>query len=458
MFKTKTAVGTAPSDILQHDAITLSSDLVKQWKLPSAQTVTLQMGSFKKLMRVIPANKKSGLKINESLAEMLGLYLTSTSNTFIRLKYNPDTSVISAGPLIGVLLSSYETDLPAKPFGAMTQFCKEAAEAARIQGAHIYFFTPKQISGNQSYVTGWTYGRTWQQQPMPLPDVIYNRLNTRKLENLPAVKQFFRHLNEQQTAIFNEKFLDKTEVFNTLSTNMLVDKYLPESRVFKGYSSLKTMTLKHNTLFIKPVRGSLGKGIIRISQEQSNFRAEHATVNGSKKQQFPNLQKLYSHLFSKRKTSSYQIQQGLQLIEIQRRPVDFRALVQKNRLGDWSVTSVVARIAGNQHFVSNLARGGTLCKVEEAISRSNMIGRVNGLDIANRLKKAALLIAQGIDDGIEAHFGELGIDFAVDRYGRVWLLEVNSKPSKNDNTPMQEGKIRPSVKKMISYSRYLTQF
>jgi D-alanine-D-alanine ligase-like ATP-grasp enzyme len=51
----------------------------------------------------------------------------------------------------------------------------------------------------------------------------------------------------------------------------------------------------------------------------------------------------------------------------------------------------------------------------------------------------------------------LGIDLAVSKGGRVWLLEVNSKPSKNDNTAMPDQKIRPSVRQLILYCRHLAQ-
>jgi len=157
-------------------------------------------------------------------------------------------------------------------------------------------------------------------------------------------------------------------------------------------------------------------------------------------------------------TVRYQIQQGLQLIEIQKRPVDFRALVQKNASGKWTLTSIVARTAGNDHFVSNLARGGTLSTALEAVTKSDLQSGIGRNEAVHRLQQAAVNIARGIDEQIPAHFGELGIDLALDTGGRVWLLEVNSKPSKSDNTPLHENKIRPSVRMMLQYSRFLSGF
>lgn len=104
-----------------------------------------------------------------------------------------------------------------------------------------------------------------------------------------------------------------------------------------------------------------------------------------------------------------------------------------------------------------ISPGGSLSTVKEAVSRTSLSSSVKSSAYAN-LKQAALDIAKGIESSIPAHFGELGVDLAFDTNGRVWLLEVNSKPSKNDNTPLKDSKIRPSVKAMLEYSTYLAGF
>jgi hypothetical protein len=45
--------------------------------------------------------------------------------------------------------------------------------------------------------------------------------------------------------------------------------------------------------------------------------------------------------------------------------------------------------------------------------------------------------------------GELGIDIGVDPKGELWIIEVNSKPSKNFEDG--GGKIRPSAKALIQF-------
>ncbi|CAM4115866.1 YheC/YheD family protein [Paenibacillus alkaliterrae] len=456
MLKSRVAVQVISSGMLPEDTLMLGEAHVKQWKIPQGQHILLKFGSFRQHVKVIPVAKYDGMRMSQSLARQLGL----TNGSAVRIQYKAGTSALVLGPLIGVLVSRDYPHMPDKPFGSITMFCRELVEACTTQGAYVYFFTPNQIGSNISTVDGWIYADGWRRVTMPVPDVVNNRLTSRKLENRPSVQHFMKEVKQQhQTTVFNEKFLDKTEVFEALKKDESLVRYLPESHSLRNYTMLKSMCLRYNNVFLKPVRGSLGKGIIRITRlDESNYQAMYATSAGTRRQQYTSLVKLFSTISAKMKTVRYQIQQGLQLIDIQKRPVDFRALVQKNISGKWTITSIVARTAGNHHFVSNLARGGTLSSVGEAIARSNLQSGISRQDASQRLKQAALHIAHGVDTQIPAHFGELGIDLAMDTSGRVWLLEVNSKPSKNDNTPLNDNKIRPSVRMMIQYSRFLSGF
>jgi glutathione synthase/RimK-type ligase-like ATP-grasp enzyme len=455
MSTPKIDVQVISSGILSDDVLMLGESLMKQCRVPAQQSLALQFGSFRHTVTVVPVPRYEGLRISQTLARRMGIY----SGTPLRLLYQATTRTLALGPLIGVLVSRDHPGQPDKPFGDITLFCRELTDACRNQGAYVYFFTPNAIGSSFSSVEGWVYTKGWHKMTLPPPDVVNNRLTTRKLENLPNVQQFMAEIKRRFGAhVFNEKFLDKSEVFDALKRDSGLQRYLPESHALHNYTMLKSMCSRYSTVFLKPVRGSLGKGIIRVSRiGPDNWQASYATVGGTKRQSFVSLVKLFSTLASKMKTVRYLIQQGLNLIDIGGRPVDYRALTQKNASGKWIITSIVARTAGSQHFVSNLARGGTLSTVRESVARSNLPVQFRG-DASSRLSKAALDIARGIDTHIPAHFGELGIDLALDTGGRVWLLEVNSKPSKNDNTPLKEGKIRPSVRMMIQYARYISGF
>lgn len=455
MSAPKINVQAISSGILSDDVLMLGEPVMKRLKIPAQQPITLQFGSFRHLVTVIPVPRYEGMRMSQTLLRRMGLF----SGISLRLQYRSGVRSMSLGPLIGVLVSRDDPGQPDKPFGDITMFCRELTDACQSQGAYVYFFTPEALGSSRTVVEGWVYHDGWRRMTLPVPNVVNNRLTTRKLENLPDVQQFMKEIVARYgSRVFNEKFLDKSEVFSALKKDSNLQRYLPESHSLRDYAMFRSMCTRHPIVFLKPVRGSLGKGIIRISRiGPESWQASYSTMNGTRKQIFPSLAKLYASISGKMKSVRYLIQQGLSLIEIGGRPVDFRALTQKNEEGQWKVTSIVSRTAGSDHFVSNLARGGTLSKASAAIAKSNLPPAFKG-GASIRLHRAALDIAKGIDTYIPAHFGELGIDLAIDTSGRVWLLEVNSKPSKNDNTPLKEGKIRPSVRMMIQYARYLSGF
>ncbi|WP_027092054.1 YheC/YheD family protein [Cohnella thermotolerans] len=456
MSTPKIDVQVISSGYLPEDVLMLGESVIKQAKIPVQQQLVLQFGSFRQHVSVASVSRYEGMRVNQTLARKMGLL----SGAPLRLQYRSASRTIALGPLIGVLVSRDDPDQPDKPFGGITMFCRELAETCRNQGAYVYFFTPSAIHSDLKNVEGWVYqAGGWRRTTMPAPDVVNNRLTSRKLENRPIVQQFIAEIKRKYgAAVFNEKFLDKSEVFEALGRDASLQRYLPESHSLRNYTMLKSMCSRYPVVFLKPVRGSLGKGIIRLSRlGAEGWQASFTTVSGTRKQTYPNLLKFFSAISGKMKTVRYLIQQGLNLIDSSGRPIDFRALTQKNGSGKWIVTSIVGRTAGSQHYVSNLARGGTLATVRDSVAKSNLPAMFRG-DASARLNRAALEIARGVDAQIPAHFGELGIDMAMDTGGRIWLLEVNSKPSKNDNTPLNEGKVRPSVRMMIQYARFVSGF
>lgn len=450
--KVKVRVGTTSASL--HDRVVMLGDAtIKRLKIPVQQPLTLQYGSLTQEVKVVSISNSSSIRMNDTLAHRLSL----DHDAQLCLQYRAGTRTLSIGPLIGVLMSRVTSALD-RPFGAQTAFCKELTQACAEHGAFVYFFTPDEVKTTAQTIRGWNYKGGWRKGEYPVPNVVYNRLTTRKLENLPSVQNFMKDVKQRYgTGIFNEKYLNKNEVFDALKGNAAIDLYLPESHLLKNFQTLKDMLSKHSSVFIKPVTGSLGKGIIKITRSSAGFISHTTYSGGVGRTSFNNLSTLFNKFSGKWKAQNYQIQQGLNLISVNGRPVDFRALVQRNEKGQWELTSIVGRIAGDQHFVSNLARGGSLSSVGSAIARSNLAASLKATRAA-RLKKAALDIASGIEKGIDAHFAELGVDLAVDINGKVWLLEVNSKPSKDDNTQLDTGKVRPSTTRIVRYARYMAKF
>jgi hypothetical protein len=101
-----------------------------------------------------------------------------------------------------------------------------------------------------------------------------------------------------------------------------------------------------------------------------------------------------------------------------------------------------------------LARGGTIRKASDVLKELHQIpGKPTDADI----KATALEVAKTFERHAEGHFAELGIDLAIDTLGKIWLIEINSKPSKTDDTVISPTETtRPSVLRLIEYVHFLT--
>ena len=452
MSSTKLTIDVQKTGIqLDDQVVFLDEAFVRKEKLPTEQPITLRFGAYKVDIKVSPVKSLKGMRLHASLANRLGIGHGAT----LCAAYDADARTLAIGPLIGVMMSRVHPHEPEQPFGDMTAFCRELLDACRILGGYAYFFTSDGIRESVETLEGWSFNGKWHRSLFPAPDVVYNRLTSRKYENKPSVQHFMKEVKSRYGAnVFNEKYLNKTEVFDALAEGSALRKYLPESHLFRNMATLKAMCAKYPVVFLKPITGSLGKGIVRITREPRQYTCHFAGVNGAVGRSYPNFAKMAEAISGRIKRNRYQIQQGLNLITVGGRPVDFRALVQKNEEGKWKVTSIVGRVAGMHHFVSNLARGGHPISAAKVLARSNL-GSSSGL--LAQLRKAAVLLAEGVERHIPGHFGELGIDLAVDTDGKMWLLEINSKPSKNFTAPPRS-KVRPSVRQLVQYAHYLAKF
>ncbi|MFL6562392.1 MAG: YheC/YheD family protein, partial [Bacillus sp. (in: firmicutes)] len=201
------------------------------------------------------------------------------------------------------------------------------------------------------------------------------------------------------------------------------------------------------------VHGSQGRNIIKLNKEeddQYSLQTSIAALNGSTGIKYC-LEEMYKQLKPVLSNRYYIIQQGIDLVTYQSCSMDFRVLCHKNLNNDWKVTSIVARVAAEAEFVSNIARGGRMLKPLNVLR--TCFGHKKSIQVLALMKELALETASTISDSSTGITGELGIDIGVDQDGKLWIIEVNSKPSKNFEDGL--GKIRPSAIALIEFCTIL---
>jgi hypothetical protein len=389
------------------------------------------------------------ISISPQLAAQLLLY----QQPFLTAHFDPRTYRLKLGPLLGILINPPPNRTAELPFGTMTRFLEECSHCGQTLGIRVAIFFPESIRLDQQRIVGWIFRKgKWIQTIIPFPDVIYNRILSRRIEQKYENK--LAYLREKhQIPIFNEKFLNKWQVHQILQQDEQMKEMLPETVLF-SVGMLKEMLSRYKNLYLKPTNGSLGGGIIRLIYDQKKLIYQSATPNGTITRILRTFQETIKTLKRKIGKQSYLIQQGLTLATFQNRPVDFRVLVQKSKRGEWRITSAVGRIANTQHIVSNLARGGTLRKASDLLKELSFQHKKPTIF---QLKRRALEVAKGFERLADGHFAELGIDLAIDIHGKIWLLEINSKPSKTDDSITNPtSSTRPSVYRLMEYTHYLT--
>ncbi|WP_066068306.1 YheC/YheD family endospore coat-associated protein [Neobacillus soli] len=358
--------------------------------------------------------------------------------------YHLESQELQLGPVIGLL-----TDFPimknGEPhFRSIHTFCEELHHGITERGGFFYVFPyDKFLEQGYYFVNG-----KWTTAELPLPDVIYNRIHSRRLERWEPYKHFRKRLDQLMIPLFNDRFLSKWEVYEHVHKENQLFPFMPETKVFSK-EHLHDFAQKYETIFVKPIHGSQGRNIVKVTKEAENCYSMQSSLPNQANDLRKNysLEEIYQQIKPILHNRIYIIQQGILLAAHQSAAMDFRVLCHKNLNNDWEVTSTVARIAAEQEFVSNLARGGTLVKPLHAL-RTCMSPK-KALEVLALMKELALETASVISRRTAGLTGELGIDIGVDQDGKPWLIEVNSKPSKSFEDGL--GKIRPSAKAIIQF-------
>lgn len=208
----------------------------------------------------------------------------------------------------------------------------------------------------------------------------------------------------------------KTEA---LLSDARVASYIPRTREYSA-ESLLGMLRKYGNVVIKPIVGGGGYGVIKVFRDRRGYGFTYM----DRTRLYSDFKAMKRALDIVKVKRRYLIQQGISLARIAGRPIDYRVKVVKNG-NAWEYRSMVGRLARPGLFVTNLCKGGTMLSCREGLRKS--LPRIK-----TSAKKAEMRRLTHVCIKImERHFpgiGELGFDYAVDYSGKIWILEVNTRP------------------------------
>ena len=426
--------------------IIISSDLQKQTNTAHGQKIILKTRNRFVSCTIHVSASKGNHPILCSPTILDALFLPKFPvNIFLQV--HPTEGDWEFGPLIGIVTDRIKNN----HFGTIHGFIEELQTYGNEQHLLVYIFSFERFQ--QDYVDGYFYSaadQSWIETKLPVPHVVHNRIHSRVKERSEKALRFFEQLLGAGIPYFNERFLNKWNVYEILSGYVHLLPYLPETKLLNGRRTFEEMATKHNLLFLKPIHGSQGKNIFRVKHKEEGIFLDYTTFSGEIENSFSSIQAVYDAIKPRLQKQRYIVQQGISLLAYeQMRPLDFRLLCHRINETVWNVTSIVARVSSKNEFVSNLARGGEIFRITHVLS--DHFDKKTIHQIENLLKEIAIEAATIIDQHADGIYGELGIDLAVDNEGKPWIIEINTKPSKNQDPDGFSPKVRPSAKAIMNY-------
>ncbi|ALC80593.1 MULTISPECIES: YheC/YheD family endospore coat-associated protein [Bacillus] len=343
-----------------------------------------------------------------------------------RLLFHEETAFI--GPLIGIFTAGFTKSLH-RPIGERSMFFSKLLTTNFGMGGFCYVFGSHQIQWDEGTVKALIFQENgWEEAVVPLPDVVYDRLPNRKSEHYSILKETKdRLIKEYQIPWFNPSFFNKWDIHESLLHDLRVSDFLPDTAVHPTEEKLEWFLNSYKSIYIKPANGSLGHGIFQITSSGQEFIVKHSIYEQESPVEaiYSSVKEFLNNHFQNSDSRSFIIQQKITLLEINHHPVDFRVHTNKNDKGEWTVTAIAAKIAGENSITTHISKGGVIRTLAEIYDDPK-----ERIMVIRKLSSAALLLSQVIDEHIDGFVGEIGFDLGIDTDDKLWLFEANSRPGR----------------------------
>ncbi|MDQ0897007.1 MULTISPECIES: YheC/YheD family protein [unclassified Paenibacillus] len=432
-------------------SVYLTSELVKALRLTGNKSITVKVGS-KKATLPIRLIKKSGQHMYIPLSLMASLRIPRTGSVFVASNNNKELRI---GPVIGILTNVMSGT---SPFGSKTGFIRQVMSTASSK-SFAFAFSPSSVNWTQETVTGIIpkEGGGWIRKTFPLPDVVYNRLSSRKAEKSAGMEGFKDRFVRRGIPLFNWSFFDKWDVYKMLDGDDAF-RFVPESRINPSADQIKEMLDKHKFIYLKPTAGSLGIGIFRVTYNpKRGYFVRYRKAGKNVLIRYGKFDGLMQMLGTGRgRLTNYVAQQGIRLIEIDSCPIDFRFHLTKNGNNNWVVAAIGAKKSGKGSVTTHIRNGGQLMTPEQVLRQ---IYGTRAEQVLTNAKETAIKLAEGIENNYNHLLGELGFDIGIDQSEKIWMFEANAKPGRSifKHPSLKEGDVA-TLQNIYEHCLFLSRF
>lgn len=396
--------------------------------LTDGQFVTFRFGESKIsaiITRAAQQAKPSEITLSPDIYESIHLW----DDLSLSVRFDPVRNEISLGPALGIMVSKEDLSL-GQPFNDQSRFLAHNLRIAGQHGIGAYLFDPGNLDAENRTINAWTLspdGKSFREITVPFPDSIYDRT----FQGIPPASRYaLRHIPYVNSREFTLFIADKLELSKLLRSNSILKEYVPETRKFTDAQSLTDMLSKHRTVFLKPTWGMMSRAVVKVERlDDGSYRYIYTRpqyANGNVDYSWPeptdadyegfiahSVQEVLDKTAEPRKGfSEFIMQQGIDM------PYDkswgffeTRFLLQRGTTG--SLDIIGWNEGQKKHDVDLFAK---------------RFGEENATTILTNAERLAKAAGLQIQKGFGSRFGQMTVQVAIDRNGKVWFMEANPKP------------------------------
>lgn len=221
-----------------------------------------------------------------------------------------------------------------------------------------------------------------------------------------------------------QRVLSKKAKTDALLADLRLKDHVPLTRTMDR-ETLQEMLQKYGMIYVKPVSGTFGRGVIRVEYSPGSPDV-YQFQSDENKYRFHAFDSMYDSLLIVKRKTSYLAQQGIELLKYRKRRFDLRVMVQRNPNGHWETTGIIGRLAHPRKIVTNYHSGGTPMAIEILIAE-HLRGHTTISAYRKKLGSLGVEVARALERRFP-RIQEIGVDVAVDQNLKPWILEVNTLP------------------------------
>jgi glutathione synthase/RimK-type ligase-like ATP-grasp enzyme len=230
-----------------------------------------------------------------------------------------------------------------------------------------------------------------------------------------------------------------------VASNSSIQAYIPVTKRMNK-DSLRQMLEQHQMVYIKPNKGTFGNGVIRIERKHGKEKP-YVYQSAETIKKFKGYEGMYKSIRKVTRRRKYLVQRGIHLLKYKGNRFDLRVMVQLSPKRKWEVTGVIGRVAHPKKIVTNYHNGGTLKPVKSLLG--SYMSHKSKKPYIKKLKKLSLASAKAMAATFKG-VTEIGVDVALDKELRPWILEVNTRPDPYIFRKLEDKKV---FAKVIRYMR-----